>query len=152
MIFSATAEYALRAVIMIADHAGSDAVSGSEVAQALEAPPNYMSKIMHRLARAGILVSTRGKGGGFRLAHPASEISLIEVVSVFDTVNEGRTCLLGRPECTDSNPCPLHTRWKPMAEAFATLIRQTTLADLLPQAASSSLSEFVLTDRRNAGG
>jgi len=153
MIFSATAEYALRAVILIAERGGAQAISGSEVARELDAPHNYMSKIMHRLARAELLVSTRGKGGGFRLARPAEDIMLVEVVCIFDAVNEGQRCVLGRPECSDSNPCALHTRWKPMAEAFTKLIRETSVADVqLTGTGKGSGPHSAFQEVINAGG
>jgi len=130
-MFSNTTEYALRAVIYIAQHQEPGPVSGHVVAQALDAPPNYMAKTLHGLVRAGVLVSTRGKHGGFRLADPAAEVRLLDVASVFEEIDERRRCLLGRPQCRDDQPCPMHERWKPLAEGFAEFLRETTVADLM---------------------
>lgn len=129
-MFSSTTEYALRAVIYLAGRPEGARVSGAELARALEAPENYMSKTLHGLARAGVLDSTRGKGGGFRLAAAPGDISLLSVASVFDRIDERRQCLLGRPQCRDDMPCPMHDRWKPLAEEFAAFLRETTVADL----------------------
>ena len=130
-MFSNTTGYALRAVIHIAGHQQDGPVPGSAVAEALDAPANYMSKTLHGLVRAGILDSTRGKHGGFRLAKAPEELRLVEVASVFDRVDEQRRCFLGRPECRDDRPCPMHERWKPLADAFAEFLRETTVADLM---------------------
>ena len=69
MVLSQTAEYALRAVLTIAEEPGGQPVGAYRLADALGIPQNYLSKTLHQLARAGILDSTRGKLGGFRLAH-----------------------------------------------------------------------------------
>jgi len=102
------------------------------LAAQLGIPQNYLSKTLHLLARAGVLESTRGKLGGFTLARPAARISLLEVVGPFDNVSENRTCLLGRPVCSDHTACAAHERWKGVAEKTATFFRETTVADLVP--------------------
>jgi len=136
-VFSSTTEYALRAVIYIAEHESAGLVSGSATAAALDAPVNYLAKTLHGLVRAGLLESTRGKGGGFRLASPADKVSLLAVASVFDRIDEHPRCLLGRPQCRDDEPCAMHQRWKPLAEGFAAFLRDTTVADLMSPAATS---------------
>lgn len=129
-MFSSTTEYAIRAVIYLAQHQSQGPVSGSVLARELDAPENYLAKTLHGLARAGLLESTRGKGGGFQLAVPADQLSLLRVASVFDRIDERRQCLLGRPRCRDDQPCAMHERWKPLADEFATFLRETTVADL----------------------
>ena len=68
-------------------------------------PADYLSKTLHGLARAGVVSSTRGKRGGFVLARAPHRITLAEVVAPFQDMGE-RTCLLGRPACSDARPCP----------------------------------------------
>ncbi|MSR06350.1 MAG: Rrf2 family transcriptional regulator [Gemmatimonadetes bacterium] len=98
---------------------------------AVRSPANYLSKIFHTLARAGILTSTRGKSGGFRLAQAPEETTLLEIVQEFDDITAGRQCLLGRPVCSDRTACNAHAQWKKTSEAVATFFRETTVADLL---------------------
>lgn len=131
IMLSQTAEYALRAVLALAERADDRAVRVGEMAQALRIPHNYLSKILHRLARAGVLTSTRGKMGGFQLAVPADRLHLYEIVAPFDRVDERRRCLLGRPQCSDRTACAAHSRWKDVADTVATFFRDTTVADLL---------------------
>jgi Rrf2 family iron-sulfur cluster assembly transcriptional regulator len=133
-VFSSTTGYAIRAVIYIAEHEASGLVSGGAVAAALDAPVNYLAKTLHGLVRAGLLESTRGKGGGFCLVDPADTVSLLAVASVFDRIDEHPRCLLGRPQCRDDQPCAMHERWKPLAEGFAAFLRDTTVADLMSPA------------------
>lgn len=130
-MFSSTTEYAIRAVIYIAEQQTSRPVSGSAIAEALDAPVNYMAKTLHGLVRARVLESTRGKGGGFCLVDSPEDVSLLSVASVFDRLDERRRCLLGRPQCRDDQPCAMHERWKPLADGFAAFLRDTTVADLM---------------------
>jgi Rrf2 family protein len=130
-MLSTTAEYALRAVLHIAEVAGEGSVPVERIAEALNQPRNYLSKILHTLVRPGVLESTRGPRGGFRLAVPAEELTLLDVVRVFDPLDERRSCLLGRPFCSDVNPCPVHHRWKDVAERAAAFFRDTTVAEVL---------------------
>jgi len=129
-MLSQTAEYALRAVLYVAQH-GDRLVQVGEMAQALRIPRNYLSKIVHVLARAGVLESTRGKSGGFRLAKAPDRLFVVQVVSRFDRLDEVRHCLLGRPQCSDRTACAAHTRWKEVAERVAEFFRETTVAELL---------------------
>jgi DNA-binding IscR family transcriptional regulator len=58
-------------------------------------------------------------------------VPLLRVVSHFDDIEPGRTCVLGRPACSDRQPCPAHTRWKAISEQVSTFFRQTSIGDLL---------------------
>lgn len=128
---SQTAEYALRATIFLAEHADRAPFRVGDLADALDAPRNYLSKILHALAKAGVLSSARGPAGGFRLAVDAAELPLIRIVALFDPVEEGRRCVLGREKCSDANPCGAHARWKRVAEQVASFFRTTTVADVV---------------------
>lgn len=78
-----TAEYALRAVLLIAARESPEPLSVERIAQVLGAPRNYLGKTLHQLGRAGVLISARGRSGGFRLAVPAERLSLARVVAPF---------------------------------------------------------------------
>jgi Rrf2 family protein len=101
------------------------------LAEAIDVPRNYLSKILHELTRSGILKSTRGKNGGFKLAVPPEELPLLRIVQLFDQMGERSRCLLGRPECSDVDPCPVHHRWKETAVQIAAFFRETTVADVV---------------------
>ncbi len=128
---SQTAEYALRAVLYLAEQGESRPVQVGEMAGALRIPRNYLSKILHQLARHGVLTSTRGKQGGFRLAIPPDRLVLLRVIGPFDRFDGQRACLLGRPQCSDRAACAAHTRWKEVSERLTKFFRETTVVDLL---------------------
>jgi len=130
MILSQTAVYALKAVMYLAEVPQDTPVRVDDIAEALSVPRNYLSKILHVLGRAGLLQSTRGPHGGFRLARPASELLLTDVIGQFDDVTETSGCLLGRERCSDSNPCAAHSRWKDVSTAVRGFLSETSIEDL----------------------
>ena len=130
-MLSQTAEYALRAVLFLADQNGAEPASVDLIAERLGVPRNYLSKILHRLAREGVLRSARGKGGGFRLARPPDRLTLLRVVGPFDGMTGQRRCLLGRPQCSDRNPCPAHDQWKAVSDRVSSFFRERTVGDLI---------------------
>jgi Rrf2 family protein len=129
-MLSQTAEYALRAVLYIAEFGADRPVAVGDIAQALDVPRNYLSKTLHQLARAGVVTSTFGPGGGFRLGSPPDTLTLDVVIAPFDTAAE-RHCLLGRTRCRDSDPCAAHEHWKATADQIQRFFATTTVADLL---------------------
>lgn len=136
MILSQTAVYALKATLHLAESAPSTLARVDDIAQALDVPRNYLSKILHALARAGILSSTRGPHGGFTLRVPASKLTLERVVKPFDEVVGGSGCLLGRAKCSDRNPCAAHARWKDVSSAVRAFFHETTVQDLIANTAA----------------
>lgn len=130
-MISKTAEYALRALLHLAREDARGPLRASQIADSLGVPANYLSKILHGLARDGILISERGPRGGFRLARAANELPLAEVLGPFDPHTTRRSCLLGRPECSDETACPVHDRWKEVSEPVARFFQDTTVGDLL---------------------
>ncbi len=129
-MLSKTSQYALRAALELARRPEGDAVPASRLAHVVRIPTNYLSKILHELARAGLLDSTRGASGGFRLARPAEDITVADVAGTFQEMGVENRCLLGRRECRDTHACSAHAAWKRVAEPVWTFFHQTTLADL----------------------
>jgi Rrf2 family protein len=130
-MLSGTAEYALRAVVYIARRGTDVPVQADDLAKAVDVPRNYLGKVLHQLVRARVLRSTRGKHGGFWLARDPRDLTLLEIASLFDRIEGRRRCLLGRPECSDINPCPVHHRWRETSEQISRFFRETTLADVI---------------------
>jgi Rrf2 family protein len=126
-----TTEYALRAVLFIAER-HPHPLRVHDVAEMVNAPENYLSKTLHQLTRAGVLVSTRGRLGGFRLAMEPSELTLERVIAVFNHHGPQR-CLLGHGACGQSPRCTVHARWKPVAQTLREFFGSTTIADLVDQ-------------------
>lgn len=130
MILSQTATYALRAMLYLAESDAGVPVRVDDIAEALDVPRNYLSKILHGLARAGLLESTRGPKGGFVLARAPEKITLAEAIAPFDDIATHSGCLLGRERCSDVNPCPAHGVWQEVSTKLRRFLNENTLASL----------------------
>ena len=131
-MLSRSGGYALHATVAIAERSAQGrSVPAVELAEALEIPANYLAKILHALARDGILTSERGRTGGFRLARAPEEIRLLDVVAGFDDLGKERQCLLGRGACTDVGGCPAHVEWKKASAPAFHFFESRTVADLM---------------------
>lgn len=132
-MLSQTAEYALRAMAHLAQVNGDgEARRAEEIAERLDVPRNYLSKILHSLARERLLESTRGPHGGFRLSGDPESLPLGRIVEVFDPqlLAPERRCLMGQTICSDEEACAAHAHWKEVSVAVRSFFSRTTLADL----------------------
>ena len=140
-MFSQTVEYALRAVVHLADGAPA-ARTTDQIAAATRVPKPYLSKVLQGLVRAGIVTSQRGIGGGIALVKAPAELTVLEVVDAVEPIGRIRECPLGL-EAHGVRLCPLHRR---LDDALATVeeaFRRTTLAEILAEPTESvPLCEF----------
>lgn len=132
-MLSQTAEYALRAVLYLAEQPHGRPVRVDEIGDALGIPANYLSKTLHALVRSRVLASLRGPHGGFRLAVAAEDVPLTHVVAPFDDIAARRHCLLGNPQCSDRQGCAAHHAWKETSDQVERFFRSTTIADIRPK-------------------
>jgi len=124
-----TSQYALRALTHLARQAG-EPVLGRDLAQSGEVPANYLSKVMLTLRNAGLVDTTRGSGGGYRLGRSADEIYLIDVVELFEEISRTKpNCFLGHTrKCSDSTPCSAHFSWRDVQVAYLKFLVSTSLS------------------------
>jgi len=137
-MLSQTSEYALRAVLFLADRPSSEPVRVAVMAEALDMPPNYLAKTLRALVRTGVLSSGRGPTGGFRLARDPHALPLKDVVAPFDPRAGERNCLLGRPQCGGTSACAAHDAWSRASEQVAEFFCNTTVAELMTLASADT--------------
>lgn len=124
-MLTATGEYALRAAVYLAQHVG-DPQTSALVAEGTKVPQGYLSKILQQLVRAELITSQRGIHGGFVLARPAAEISVLDVLRAVDSAPERiHKCPLGIPG--HLRLCPVH---RLVDEAMATVEKAFASSDL----------------------
>lgn len=124
-----TSEYALRALVYLARHADECPIPGRRIAAEATIPGKYLLKVLGDLVRAGILESSPGKHGGFRLRRSAKQTSLLDVLSPFEPFEHGR-CPFGHGTCDEDHPCPVHHPWKRVIETQRQFLRETSLSDV----------------------
>ncbi len=131
MIFGASATHALRALAHLAAGGGEEATLGRDLARKVQVPSHYLAKVLATLARTGVLTATRGARGGYRLARPARQITLLEVVEPFEGKRARPGCLLrpGEP-CREGAACSAHAAWSGVKTTYLRFLETTTLADI----------------------
>lgn len=130
-MFSQTAEYALRAVVVLArDYKRS--WTTQEISAQSMVPPDYLLKVLQALARADLVTAQRGRGGGFCLRRPPSEISVLDVVGAVDPLRRIKTCPLGI-EAHGTTLCALHRKLDDAIRLVEDAFSSTTIGDLLAE-------------------
>ncbi|SHK10184.1 transcriptional regulator, BadM/Rrf2 family [Rhodothermus profundi] len=130
-MISLSGRQALAAMLALAQQRRGRFVPVRRLSRMIGASPHTLARIMLRLTAAGLTDALRGPGGGVRLARPAHEITLFEVVQEIDGPEVLNRCVLGLGTCDESEPCPLHLIWYPCRQQFRQLLTETTLADLI---------------------
>jgi len=139
MLYSQTSQYAIRALIRLYRdmvEKGVRSVSIAEISEEEGIPRAYLARIFHMLARAKILTSQKGLGGGFKFRIPPEQITLWDIVRVFDNVDVYDECVIGWEKCSDEKPCPLHEKFKPLREGLKDFLMKTTLTQVVEVAIS----------------
>jgi Rrf2 family transcriptional regulator, nitric oxide-sensitive transcriptional repressor len=151
MTISQTAEYALRAVVWLAGHSEA-ALGTAEIARATRVPRGYLAKVLQMLGKGGLVTSAPGRKGGFRLARPAAEISILQVINAVDPVERIRRCPLGI-ESHGGALCPLHRRLDGAIGLMERALAEATIAELLAeQTVAAPLCRPEVTPAQHSAG
>lgn len=127
MMFSTTCAYAMRALCRLAALRQQGYASMHEICEGTDLPSHFIAKIMRDLAKADLLTSAKGRGGGFALARDPASICLYDIVEVIDGVQQYKSCVLGLSACDDKHPCPQHDHVKPVRSQILKYLKTTTL-------------------------
>lgn len=100
-----------------------------EMAEEMKVSEAHLAKVFQRLVKSGLVLSTRGPGGGFELAGEAEKISLYHIYSVIEGDPSEHYCLLRKDECPFEE-CLFGSMLERMTHDFVNYLKQTTLADL----------------------
>jgi Rrf2 family protein len=133
-MFSQTVEYALRAVVFLADQEGPR--TAQEIAAVTKVPAAYLAKVLQSLSRSGIVRSQRGPHGGCSLGRPAAELTIWDVVQAVEPIQRIRSCPLDL-EAHRTRLCPLHKKMDEALEQIEKAFRSTTFADVLIEPTTS---------------
>jgi Rrf2 family protein len=130
MRVSAKTDYALRAAVELAAAAGGPPVKGERLATSQSIPLRFLENILLQLRNAGLIESRRGADGGYRLARPAAEITLADVIRAIDGPLAGVSGQ--RPETLDfqGRAEPLRDVWIAVRASLRGVLENVTLADV----------------------
>lgn len=128
LIYSPTCQYALRALIYLASKEGGGPSLGTDIAKGESIPKQFLSKILHSLRNKGLVVTTKGPGGGYQIARSAEKITINDVVEAIDgKIDLNNVCVLGLDKCSDKESCALHQHWKLFRKEYIEVISTMNL-------------------------
>ena len=126
-MISLTTQYALRAVVFLAEHPGRNTTDS--IAKATQIPAGYLAKVMQSLSRAGVVVGQRGLNGGFSLSAPADKTTVLSVIEAVEPIPRIRACPLNLPEHRHAL-CALHHKLDHALSLVEESFRGTTVDEL----------------------
>jgi len=116
-MFSKTCEYAIRAMLYIAQHSASGHKTGiKEIARNVNVPEFFIAKILQDLGKKQLVLSAKGPNGGFYLDEAGMSIPLSSIVVAIDGDKIFSGCGLGLEYCSETKPCPIHFQFKQIRE------------------------------------
>ena len=130
MIYTKTGEYAIRAILFLARQSKDGLVMSSEVAKREDIPPQYLAKILQRLAKYGYVDSFKGRGGGFKITKLALDSSILNIVESIEGPVVTLKCITGLKECSEEAPCPLHDEWSELTDKIHNLISSKSVREI----------------------
>jgi Rrf2 family iron-sulfur cluster assembly transcriptional regulator len=131
VLFPQTAVYALRAMAVLATLEPDVSLTAAELADRTGVPSPYLSKVMRRMVRAGLVEGRKGHGGGFRLGRPAGEITFAEVLAAAGVAPEPGRCAFDWQRCNPRRPCVLHPVWSRLQDTLDEWARGATLGEIV---------------------
>ncbi|MCL4783167.1 MAG: SUF system Fe-S cluster assembly regulator [Bryobacterales bacterium] len=125
------ADYGLIALRHLAMSARQDeSSSAKQIADTYGVPLPLLSKVLQRLARTGFLESLQGTNGGYRLARPSSEISVLEVIHTIDGPVILTSCFQEESDCDHARNCTVREPLRKVHDAISNLLNSITIADI----------------------
>lgn len=123
-------DYAVRAALAIALLDEGRPVSARRIAEHMDIPARFLAHVLGDLARAGLVIGTTGRGGGYRLARPAAEVDLLAIVDAVEDDGSAARCVLRGGPCRVDGTCAVHDAFYAASAAMRRELRAAMLADL----------------------
>ena len=132
---SSEGRYALRALVFLAREVDrGELVTADRISAEAAVPRRLLARVMAKLARAGLVESSEGRGGGSRLARPPEEVTLRDAVEAVEGPFEITHCIMQQRPCGSGRPCALHDAWTDGQHAILAHLGTRTLNDFSSQA------------------
>lgn len=131
-MFSKACEYGIKASVFIALQSLQERrVSLKNIAEEIDSPVAFTAKILHQLAKSGVLISNTGPTGGFEIPkEKVGTIMLSTLVFAIDGDSVYERCVLGFDKCNGDKPCPLHKKFVVIRNELKKMLEKTSLFDL----------------------
>ena len=130
VFFSKKCELGIQSILFLSAHPKNTLFNSGEISEKLNAPKEFISKILQTLTISGIIGSKKGKDGGFFLQRDPSAVRIIDIIDAIDGLDSFKRCLLGFEGCSVDEPCPVHEKWGKLRNEAYSILSSETLADL----------------------
>ncbi len=130
MQLTRAADYAVRVMVALEQGGSTARVSLAELAGSTEAPESFLSKVLQALARAGLIESQRGHGGGFGISPAGRLANMRQVVEAIDGPIALNACVSEDRDCARAVRCPAHPVWARAQRAMLRILEEATIADM----------------------
>lgn len=129
-MFSKSCEYAIKAMIFVAQKSSLDLKIGAkDIAKGIDAPEHFVGKILQDLVKKKLVNSVKGPNGGFYMDNENLKSSIADIIIAIDGDGIYKDCVLGLKACSEKNPCPVHFEFKEIKRNFIKMIEDNTIAD-----------------------
>ncbi len=128
ILISRRLDYALRAIIFLANQPQDDVITISQIAKNIKVSEIFLAKIFQQLAKKGIIESQRGKTGGVRFINKNS--SVLDIINIIDPKFRFNECLNAEGNCFLQGSCPMHKILKEFQEEFFAKLEGTKIKNL----------------------
>jgi Rrf2 family transcriptional regulator, iron-sulfur cluster assembly transcription factor len=133
-------DYAIRAAVALARHHATGARrKARQLAEEMDIPATNVSHVLADLVHAGLVVSTAGRTGGYVLARPPDQVSLLAIIRAASDDPASQVCVLRGGPCREEDCCEVHVLWFEAQQAMLCKLDTTTLADVLTADPSPNL-------------
>lgn len=132
--------YAVTAMLDLAIHYKDGPITLADISKRQGISLSYLEQLFSRLRRRGLVSSVRGPGGGYRLARPAVEIAVIDVITAVDEDVDIRKCG-GLGNCQDNDTCLTHELWCDLSAQIQDFLSNISLGQLVERNAVREISE-----------
>ncbi len=122
--------YAVTAMLDLAMHNDQGPISLADISKRQGISLSYLEQLFSRLRKQGLVVSTRGPGGGYGLSRPATEIAVVDVISAVDEKVDTTRCG-GAGDCQDHEQCLTHDLWTDLSDQIRGFLAQISLGKLM---------------------
>ena len=129
-------DYAIRVILALAKQGDEALLPTSQIQQEMLIPKALSLRVVASLAKGGFIITYPGREGGLKLARPAAEINLRQVVTYFESNFTVSECLHGGGTCPFDNACPVRTRWGRLQALILRELEATNFEELAREAAS----------------
>jgi len=130
LLYAKPVEYAIRALTYLAGKKTDKSTSVVEIAEHEDISSHHLSKVMKALARNKYVKALRGPGGGYQLTVDPKTVTLWDIMGCLSAQEGFSECAIGWAECSDENPCPLHTQWMAVRNNIEEYLKSCTIHEL----------------------